>query len=222
MSQFMNDWHWKLRRPNLIEERPVPPPVFLSFEDWLDLTTEGERAAWCREKAKTANKRWSDIPPEMRVTTEQVMALLLAARGCCVFCGSLAVELRPVNPATGKRDGPWAQVGRRIGTLEHVNNQPHVLAWCCKWCNTWGDRYPEVRRFGLADHAGYYPQSGKMSGPAERRAYARAKATEKKAALDRKQQRQQEAEEAELAAEWDEYDDPALYEWPYLHSDAPR
>jgi hypothetical protein len=61
-----------------------------------------------------------------------------------------------------------------------------------------------------------------MSGPAERRAYARAKAAEKKAALDRKQQRQQEAEKAELAAEWDEYDDPALYEWPYLRSDEPR
>ena len=210
--------HWRDRRPSDIEERPEPDPVYLSFEDYLALTTEEERMAWCREKAKKANRLWKDQwqqRPELRITKQQVLSLLLAAQGRCFYCGSLAVEHRPINPVTGKRDGPWAQVGRRIGTLEHVNNNAADLAWCCKWCNTWGDRYPEVRRFGLADHGGYYPQSAKMSGPAERRAYAKAKAAEKKAALKRKQRRQQQKEEEEWA---EANEDQALYEWPYLHS----
>src|SRR5258707_4186324 len=84
-----------------------------------------------------------------------------AAQGRCAHCGALAVENRPSSP-TGV-PLPWAQVGRRIGSLEHVRwryggggNDLSNLAWCCLWCNTW----PKERRRGATDHGGYFPGGG--------------------------------------------------------------
>jgi hypothetical protein len=95
-------------------------------------------------------------PPKLMVTKQQVWTILKVAQGRCAYCGSLAVERAPVNPATGEL-APWAQIGRRIGSLDHVasaENHPDNLAWCCMWCNT----LPQERRSLAADHAGYYPK----------------------------------------------------------------
>lgn len=50
-------------------------------------------------------------------TRRYALAVLEAAKGRCESCGSLAVENRPSGP-NGK-PLPWAQVGRRIGSLGH-------------------------------------------------------------------------------------------------------
>jgi hypothetical protein len=95
--------------------------------------------------------------PKLMVTKHQVWTILEGARGRCAYCNSLAVEHAPVNSATGDL-APWAQIGRRIGSLDHVNsaeNHPDNLAWCCLWCNTW----PQERRPLAPDHGGYYPKN---------------------------------------------------------------
>jgi hypothetical protein len=88
----------------------------------------------------------------MKITSNDVLAVLEQAEGRCAYCGSLAVEKLP--------GGGWGHVGRRIGSLGHNlsrfhggDNEPGNLSWVCMWCNTW----PEDRRPGAADHGGYYP-----------------------------------------------------------------
>ncbi len=89
-------------------ELAAGPPVYRSWEDFLDRTTATERMAWCRKKAKTANRpRLMSGPPEGKVTGADVWAVLENVRGRCEFCGSLAVENRPSGP--GGRPVPWAQ-----------------------------------------------------------------------------------------------------------------
>lgn len=96
---------------------------------------------------------------EVRLKGRDVWFLIEQAKGCCVYCGSLAVEGRPSHPITGA-PLPWGHTGRRIGSLEHV--EPHLdgrinelsnLRWACLWCNTW----PSERRYKAADHGGLYP-----------------------------------------------------------------
>lgn len=91
--------------------------------------------------------------PLTKVTVEDVLAVLTAAEGRCVHCGSLAVERRPSRADGGPL--PWAPVGRRIGSLGHIVGRFHGgantldnLAWSCLWCNTWqSERTP-----GATDH----------------------------------------------------------------------
>jgi hypothetical protein len=225
--------YWQDRGPSNIEERPVPPPVFLSWSDFLARTTDKERMAWCADKAKRANRRdrlpylpWLDelprikchlhlcnspagwcaktgkcdpspnksvyedraveligqtplaerqklfddsmrhifgrvdknhpLRPMPKITKHHVWVVMAAATGRCAYCGSLAVEHAPTKSDVGGLD-VWAQIGRRIGTLDHVagsENHPDNLAWCCYWCNTWR----QERRLLATDHGGYYPQ----------------------------------------------------------------
>ena len=55
---------------------------------------------------------------------------------------------------------PWAHVGRRVGSLEHLQsryggggNASENLAWGCLWCND----HKSERRPQATDHGGYYP-----------------------------------------------------------------
>lgn len=136
-----------------------PPPMFSSWADYLQRTTRSERMVRCYAAAKKANrKRLFSGVPNSRLSGTDVWNVIEAAHGRCVHCGSLAVETRPSAP----NGAPiaWAQVGRRIGSLEHVHwrfgggdNDLSNLAWACLWCNTW----PVERRQNALDHGGFYP-----------------------------------------------------------------
>lgn len=138
----------------------APPPVFGSWADYLAQTSERERMARCCAAAKGANrKRLLSDAPTTRLTTRDVWAVMEAAKGRCAHCGSLAVERRPSSPTGAPMS--WAEVGRRIGSLEHVRwryggggNDLSNLASACLWCNTWQSE----RRSQALDHGGYYPQ----------------------------------------------------------------
>lgn len=125
-----------------------PPPIFASWEDYLQRTTLSERMDGCHNKANKANKRAS--PVSRRLRGSDVWNVMETAQGRCVYCGSLAVERSP--------GGSWGLIGRRIGSLEHLNgnctdNDPSNLAWACHWCNTRSDH----RHWHALDHGGIYP-----------------------------------------------------------------
>jgi hypothetical protein len=142
-----------------IETLPASSPVYASWDDYLARTTPAALAERCSQIAKRMNrKRLLSEAAKVRGTSEVVWSVLSAARGHCAHCGSLAVEHRP----SGSRGAPvaWAQVGRRIGSLEHKrarfdggDNDIANLAWCCLWCNTWKNE----RRWQAMDHGGFYP-----------------------------------------------------------------
>lgn len=136
-----------------------PTPRFASWADFIALTTPAERRAWCVHKAKKANgSRLMSGSPSEKITADDAWQVLVAARGRCAHCGSLAVENRPSRP-----DGapvPWDTVGRRIGSLGHRisrfnggGNVRENLVWSCLWCNTWVCQ----RRPGATDHGAYFP-----------------------------------------------------------------
>ena len=142
-----------------VETALAPSPTFRSFDDYLVRTTVTERMGRCNAAAKKANReRLLSAAPEFRLCGEDVWAVCQAARGRCVHCKSLAVERRPSKP--NGAPAQWAQVGRRISSLEHRRwrvgggkNDLSNLAWSCLWCNTW----PTERRPGATDHGGFYP-----------------------------------------------------------------
>lgn len=137
----------------------APPPVYASWADYLRRTTRSERMVRCYAAAKKANrKRLMSNAPSDRLSGQNVWNVIELAQGRCAYCGSLAIETRPSSP-TGAPIA-WAQVGRRIGSLEHVRwryggggNDLTNLAWVCLWCNTW----PSERRTHAKDHGGFYP-----------------------------------------------------------------
>jgi hypothetical protein len=139
---------------------PPAQPIYLSWDDYVSRTTPATRLARCAQAAKKANrKRLLSKAPTVRLTALDVLGVLEAAQGRCAHCGSLAVESRPSNQTTGA-PLPWAQIGRRIGSLEHVrwrfgggDNDLANLTWSCLWCNTWQTE----RRPGASDHGGYDP-----------------------------------------------------------------
>lgn len=137
-----------------------PLPLWLTFEDFLAGTPTQEVRRWCSRKAARANReRLLSGRPTERITTDDVVSVLTAARGRCSYCGSLAVQAAPVHPET-RKPLPWAHVGRRIGSLDHVvariDGGPNAngnLRWSCHWCNTW----PSERIPGAKDHGAIQP-----------------------------------------------------------------
>jgi hypothetical protein len=136
------------------ETPPPPAPLYASWDDYLARTSHAERRTWCALKAKVANRtRLLSDAPKVRLTAEEVLAIMETAQGRCAHCGSLALEGRP----SGLKGTPvsWAQVGRRIGSLDHSiwryrggDNDLSNLGWSCLWCNTW----PSERRPQADDH----------------------------------------------------------------------
>jgi hypothetical protein len=136
-----------------------PPPKYSSWADWCGGVSLAQKRRQCGRTAKRANRpRLLSGSPATLLSPWDVWAVLAAALGRCIYCGSLAVEGRPSGP----RGEPvrWAAVGRRIGSLGHSvprvsggSNAFANLAWCCLWCNTWRtERKPRA-----ADHGGFYP-----------------------------------------------------------------
>lgn len=138
----------------------VPPPLWRTFEDFLAGTPMREIRFWCGRKAVRANRvRLMSGRPTERITTDDVVSVLTAARGRCSHCGSLAVEGAPMHPET-RKPMPWGHIGRRIGSLDHIisrfdggPNTVNNLHWSCHWCNTWiSERIP-----GANDHGAIQP-----------------------------------------------------------------
>jgi len=137
----------------------APPPMFLSWADYIKRTSYSQRMARCHAAAKKANReRLLSSAPETKLCGADIWSLFETARGRCAYCGSLAVETRPSNSQGAPV--PWAQVGRRVGSVEHRRmrvtgggNQVSNLTWACLWCND----HPGERRPNAADHGGYYP-----------------------------------------------------------------
>jgi hypothetical protein len=190
-----------------VETVAAPEPTYSSFADYLARTTDVQRMYRCRAAAKKANRERLLSPlPKHHLSKENVWSVIEAAGGRCEYCGSLAVENRPSKP--NGAPAPWAQVGRRIGSLEHRNwragggdNNLANLAWCCLWCNTWESE----RRQGATDHGGFYPA---LDNPAATKAInnkSRGVRTRRDYSYDE-----------------DSDADQALYEWPYMHSDERR
>ena len=98
--------------------------------------------------------------PSEKVSADDVWQVLVAGRGGCAHCGSLAVENRPSRP-----DGaPVLGYGRPTGWVAEATGSAGStvattranLVWSCLWCNTWlGERRP-----GATDHGGYFPITG--------------------------------------------------------------
>jgi len=136
-----------------------PPPVYASWDDYLERTTRTQRRHWCARKRKVANReRFMSGKPDSHLSVDDVWTVLETARGRCTHCYSLAVESRPSRPNGVPL--PWASIGRRIGSLGHVISRFHGgrntlenLAWSCLWCNTWQSE----RRLGATDHGGLFP-----------------------------------------------------------------
>jgi hypothetical protein len=135
-------------------------PIYRSFLEYLDRWDEhAERMAKCDAAAKKASrKRLMSSRPKHRLSHDDLWRVIVAYRGRCVYCRSLAVERRPSNP-----DGSpavWEHIARRIGSFEHVrprfrggdDDLPNI-ACACLWCNT----HPSERREGATDHGGFHP-----------------------------------------------------------------
>lgn len=148
-----------------VKTPPPPDPVYVSFVDYLARVPYKEITEKCRNAAKKANReRLMSLPPEHRISREDVLNVMVAARGRCRYCGSLAVEKRPSRP-DGAPDR-WAQIGRRCGSLDHStwrayggDNDLSNLGWSCLWCNTWVSE----RKKRAKDHGGFYPPRDKVA-----------------------------------------------------------
>ena len=129
-------------------------PLYRTFDQYLAATTEAQRRKWCQKKASQANRpRLMSGTPDVKLTADDVMQVLMEANGRCAHCGSLAVENRPSNEQG--HPTKWDPIGRRIGSLDHSDtrvgggsNARGNLRWSCLWCNTW----PNQRIPGAIDH----------------------------------------------------------------------
>ncbi len=137
------------------------PPEYPSWAAFVEQVPLPVVLGWCAAKAKTANRsRRKSGPPDESVTRDDVLVVMESAQGRCRHCGSLAVERRP--SASDGSPRPWEPVGRRIGSLDHLesrllggSNLPENLAWSCLWCNV----YEDQRTAGALDHGGHHPSS---------------------------------------------------------------
>lgn len=145
-------------------------PMFASWEDFLTRATGTQVRQMCHARTKKANAaRLFSAAPERKLTARDVWDILAAARGRCVHCGSFCVERLPYD---GSVKLSWEQVGRRIGSVDHIasrvdggGNKRENLAWACLWCNTW----PSERQQGPTDHGGLYPPDDGDRRPLPRR-----------------------------------------------------
>lgn len=139
-------------------------PIYMSFADYMARTTNTERMGRCYAASKRANRVHRPLTPTHalpKLTGPGVWGLIEKAKGRCMYCRSLAVERRPSVEGRGYAL-PWAEIGRRIGSLEHID--PYVidgtknalsnLGWACLWCNV----HPDQRVPFAADHGGFYPE----------------------------------------------------------------
>lgn len=134
----------------------APPPVYTSWEDYVEQTPRKDLMLRCSQIASRANRpRLMSGRPATRVNGKTILAILTTTEGRCHHCGSLAVERRP----SGVKGAPtsWEHVGRRIGSLDHIvamvkggTNELSNLAWSCLWCNRWRGE----RTMGATDHGG--------------------------------------------------------------------
>lgn len=140
-------------------------PVYISWEDYLVRVSWSELRRRCLDIARRANrKRLMSPAPAIQLTGLQVWQVMRDARGRCIHCGSLAVEHSPSDP---KRSRSWAPIGRRVGSLEHLNaryrggdNARENLAWACMWCNNFTAEHERAQNgspIGALDHGGFYP-----------------------------------------------------------------
>ena len=84
----------------------APEPLYKSFEEFIAKVPERDIRKWCNTKASKANKpRLMSGPPAYKIMGQQVMDILIAARGRCCYCGSLCVEKAPT---IDKKLAPWA------------------------------------------------------------------------------------------------------------------
>lgn len=121
-------------------------------------------SAWLTEKIQGPCACCGSLPQTQclgtnKLTGRDVWAIQEKANGRCMYCGSLAVERRPSVSGLGY-PLPWAIIGRRIGSLEHIYpfldgriNHLSNLGWSCLWCNV----HPDQRVPFAPDHGGFYP-----------------------------------------------------------------
>lgn len=140
------------------------PPTYENWSAFLRKMKSKSSAAKKMCEARTRKANAAD--PANQITAEDIWSILVKAQGRCVYCDSLCVETLPYDAKTGRKL-PWEDIGRRIGSLEHLiprrdggGNEPENLAWACLWCNTWESE----RRQGATDHGGHYPSERKRRG----------------------------------------------------------
>jgi HNH endonuclease len=121
----------------------LPLPLYSSYGDYRGKVPLTVIMRKCSGIARTANRpRLYSGPAIVRLAATDVFSVLNNAQGRCCYCNSLAVDNKPSLPNGAPL--PWADIGRRIGSLEHLiprmdggDNDADNLAWACLWCNTW-------------------------------------------------------------------------------------
>ena len=159
-AQRMARCHAASKRANRVHRcqwrRPLPKGRGIldrALKDWMATNVSGP-CACCGSLPRT------DCSGEVRLQGSDVWSIIERAKGRCTYCGSLAVENRPSHEIRGS-PLPWEHVGRRIGSLEHLQsfldgriNALDNLAWACLWCNV----HPSARIAGATDHGGFFPK----------------------------------------------------------------
>lgn len=130
-------------------------PLYANFEEFTEKANPEVIGRWLLNKSRKANAPRRNSTVKIQVSPEQILDIMFAAKGRCIYCDSLCVEKAPVTKE-GKL-ARWSSVGRRIGTLEHLqerqyrgDNNLENLAWCCYFCNS----YPPGRILGAKNHGG--------------------------------------------------------------------
>lgn len=150
----------------------VPDPVYKSYADYRSKMSGTQLRKKLNEHARTARNRYG-----CQTSGFDVWQVFVQAKGRCAYCGSLAVEAKPISKA-GKAKR-WKSIGRRIGSFDHVKNErrlsilaqfragkrrialdpnPKLLfAWSCLTCNASSNEPHLKRQRGATDHGGFYP-----------------------------------------------------------------
>jgi len=155
----------RMETPAQKQLRALTDPLYSSWSNYLNRVPWAKLRRRCLDIAKRANrKRLLSPTPNVRLTGLDIWRVLRDARGRCVHCGSLAVENLPSG---SKQSRSWASIGRRAGSLEHLqpryrggDNHHENLAWACMWCNNLvaeQERKQDGSPIGALDHGGFYP-----------------------------------------------------------------
>jgi hypothetical protein len=143
----------------------TPLPLYRSYDDYRSKVPLPDIMQKCRNIARIANRpRLYSGTATVKLKANDVFSVLDNAQGRCCYCNSLAVENRPSRPNGAPL--PWADIGRRIGSLEHLipridggDNDANNLAWACLWCNTWHAE----RIWNAIDHGAIILQTSQTS-----------------------------------------------------------